>query len=121
MIGAVLAMLGPRRQQENGSMATYKVLQKSYIDDQMVEADQMVTVSDDVIPGQHWQPMDASARTAYLERCTTGRFIGPEPRNLDDAPFVEFPEVDIASLVAAAEHDQAAEGKSARRAASKEA
>jgi len=45
-------------------MATYEITENSYINDRLVQEGEKITVNDDVIPGTHWKPLDAAAKTA---------------------------------------------------------
>ncbi len=46
-------------------MAKYKLLEKAFINQLLLEAGSEVVVPDDVIPGPHMEPMDAAARAAF--------------------------------------------------------
>jgi hypothetical protein len=95
-------------------MATYKLREKSYVDDRFVEKDETVTVSADVLPGPHWEPVDLEAKRIYLSFCETGQFVGPAPRDLDLAPFVQFDGVNVEQLAAQVAAEHAVVGKRAR-------
>jgi hypothetical protein len=46
-------------------MAKYKLLEKAFINQLLLEAGSEVVVPDDVIPGPHMEPMDAAAKAAF--------------------------------------------------------
>jgi hypothetical protein len=48
-------------------MAQYKLLQAAYIDNILHGEDDVVTVSDDLIPGPHMVPVDAAAKKKAAE------------------------------------------------------
>ena len=59
-------------------MAKYKLLEKAFINQLLLEAGSEVVVPDDVIPGPHMQPMDAAARAAFKK---TGFINGASLQN----------------------------------------
>ena len=46
-------------------MPRYKILAISFIDNRLVQPDEIITVAETVIPGQHWQPLDPAAKKAF--------------------------------------------------------
>ncbi|MGA2223580.1 MAG: hypothetical protein ABSH41_03955 [Syntrophobacteraceae bacterium] len=46
-------------------MAKYELLERAFIDQRLWEPGEVVEVSDDVIPGPHMKPVDASAKAAF--------------------------------------------------------
>lgn len=48
-------------------MARYKILSLSFIDNRLVQPDEKITVSRTVIPGSHWEPLDAEAKAAFAK------------------------------------------------------
>lgn len=61
-------------------MATYKLLEKAFIDNRIYEPGETVTVADDVVPGPFMKPLDAAAKKMAKE---VGLVVGPSPDPVD--------------------------------------
>lgn len=48
-------------------MAQYRMLDISYVNDQIQEPGATVIVADSTIPGPHWDPMDDAAKKAFAK------------------------------------------------------
>ena len=46
-------------------MAKYKITSLSWIDLRLVREGEEIDQPDDVVPGQHWQPLDDAAKKAF--------------------------------------------------------
>ena len=67
-------------------MAKYKLLERAFIDNRLWEADAIVEVPDDVIPGPHMVPVDSAGRQAAKR---VGLVNGPIPDPVDQLTLTE--------------------------------
>jgi hypothetical protein len=54
-------------------MAKYELLERSFINQMLLDPGAVVEVSDDVVPGPHMKPVDAAAKAAFKK---TGYTVG---------------------------------------------
>lgn len=54
-------------------MARYELLERSFINQTLLDPGAIVEVDDDVIPGPHMKPVDTAAKTAFKK---TGFVVG---------------------------------------------